>query len=63
MSACNTPKRNTVVNMTLDWVACNGVNFDTEFHDELGDLFFNGGFEDYDDLEFWEKMKIFKERV
>ena len=70
----NTPNRNTVVNMTMDWVDWTGS--DIELHDDwrnLGDVYFNGEtaisdsywsfFIGDDNVEFWDNMKDFKEQV
>ena len=60
----NTPNRNTVVQMILGQIG--DMEFEHQYPthlDELGQEYFNGGAEDYDDLVFWENMKEFKERV
>jgi hypothetical protein len=57
----NTPNRNAVVKMTLDWIDV--MEAITEGVDELSDLYFNGGYEHYHDHWFWGNMKRFKEEV
>ena len=63
-STMNTPNRNTVVKMILEQIG--DMEFEHQYPthlDELGDAYFNGGIEDYDDLAYWENIKEFKERV
>ena len=38
----NTPNRNTVVQMTLDWIAWHGGDVHMGLYDELGHMYFNG---------------------
>ena len=57
----NTPNRNAVVQMTLDWVDV--MEAVTEGVDELGDLYFNGGHEHYHDHWFWGDMNRFRKEV
>ena len=60
----NTPNRNTVVKMILEQIGDMEFEHQYQTHlEELGQEYFNGGVEDYDDLAFWENMKEFKERV
>ena len=62
-STLNTPNRNNVVQMTLDWIKWDGGDLHMALYDELGYLFFNGGAEDDLVDEFWEAMEAFKEYV
>jgi hypothetical protein len=67
--ACTDPNRNTVVKMILEQVgdmAIGDMEFEHQYPthlDELGDAYFNGGVEGYDNLVFWGSMEAFKERV
>ena len=59
----NTPNRNTVVQMTLDWIAWHGGDVHMGLYDELGHMYFNGEAEHYISDVFWESMEAFKEYV
>ena len=62
--ACTDPNRNTVVKMILEQIG--DMEFEHQYPthlDELGDAYFNGGVEGYDNLVFWGSMEAFKERV